>query len=61
MTGYCCDCGADVFGDHSDDFSGMISRVLVEAGYGLLVECEHCGPAIVDGDGRRIEARLCDA
>lgn len=61
MIGCCRDCALELFGDDNEDFSGMISRLLVEAGYGLLVRCEHCGPALVDGDGGRLTAQFCDA
>lgn len=61
MVGCCRDCSMVLYGEDVEDFSGMISRTIVNEGYALLVQCESCGPLLVDGDGLRIEAALCDA
>lgn len=61
MTGCCQACSRHMFGEDREDFAGMIGRILVDEGYGLLVDCESCGPALVDIDGRRIDPILCDA
>jgi len=61
MFGCCKSCSQDLYGADGEDFSGMVSRLLVEEGYGLLAVCEECGPILVDTDGRRIQPQTCDA
>lgn len=61
MVGCCKSCSMTLYGEDREDFSGMVSRALVEEGYGLLAICDECGPLLVDADGQRITAQLCDA
>lgn len=61
MKGICRDCALELFGEDTQDFAGMVNPALVAEGYGLLIECDRCGPALVDVDGRRLETALSNA
>lgn len=61
MPGCCRNCSIEVYGEDLGDFTGMIGSALVAEGYGLVVDCEFCGTAIVDDDGSRVPQILCDA
>lgn len=61
MMGCCKSCSLALYGEDHEDFAGMASRSLADAGYGLLADCEECGPVLVDHDGRSLQPEPYDA
>lgn len=61
MMGCCRSCSLALYGVDQEDFTGMMSRILTEAGYGLLADCDECGAVLVDHDGLAQRPTPCDA